>query len=234
MIFSLVALPTAAWAVIGGVPDASTMRHTVMVLSKKGSICSGALVAPNFVLTAAHCVTDGSDNAVHVRDSSGRPIVMMVSEKRLHPNYVPDAIAKRVRSVDLAILKFDEALPPAFVPVSLSNAMPRAGESVTLAGYGMTDETKRNSTGQFRSVRQSVIEPYGPSKILLWLKGDTFGGSDLLRGGCHGDSGGPIFYQDKLVAITSWTTGTKGRDCGEMTQGALIAPQRSWIDSVIE
>lgn len=225
---------SAAHAVIGGEASPLLERHTVMVLSKKGGICSGALLAPRIVLTAAHCVTDGSDYAVHVRNILGEPILLQPNSIIIHPDYVPDAITKRVRSIDLAILKFDGTLPAPFFPVDVSSAMPRKGEQVIIGGYGMTDETKRASSGTFSSTALNVIEPYGPSKILIWLEGKPIGTSGLKTGGCHGDSGGPVFLNGKLVAITSWTTGPGGRNCGALTQGALVAPQRAWIDTVMK
>jgi V8-like Glu-specific endopeptidase len=227
-------LAPRAEAVIGGAPAPELMRHTVMVLSKKGGICSGALIAPRTVLTAAHCVADRTDYAVHFRTVLNEPILLVPREIIIHPDYVPDAIAKRVRSIDLAIITLNDSLPEPFTPVALSDAMPRTGDDVTIGGYGLTDETKRNSSGTYAAAILHSVEPYGQSKILLWLKGDPIAGRNLVRGGCHGDSGGPIFYDKKLVAITTWTTGPKGSDCGELTQGVLIAPQRDWIEKTIK
>ena len=70
------------------------------------------------------------------------------------------------------------------------------------------------------------------SKILLWA--DDPGGAGA--GGCSGDSGAPIFAADgqTVVAIVAWTSGAKGRKCGAITQGPLVAPLRDWIASTIE
>jgi hypothetical protein len=204
-----------------------------MVLSKKGSICTGVVISKNSILTAAHCVQDEPEIAVHYRSSSGDPILILPSKIISHPNYVPEAISKRVRSIDLAILQIATPLPSQFQPVKLSNEKPRAGDLVVIGGYGLTNEKMRSSNGQFLSSPLNVIEPYGPSTILLWLRGENIPGGVLNRGGCHGDSGGPIFRDNELVAITTWTTGPKGYDCGTLTQGILIAPQVEWISSVI-
>lgn len=218
-----------ALAVIGGNPAPDLARHTVMVLSKKGAICSGAILSQNTVLTAAHCVHDGSEYAIHYRTQSGEPVLLSPNKIITHPDYVPDAITKRIRSIDLAILQVNEPLPAIFQPVELSKELMRANEIALIGGYGLTNEKNRSSNGQFFSTPLKVIEPYGPSKILIWLKGDPIPPGNLNRGGCHGDSGGPIFSGNKLVAITTWTTGPKGFDCGDLTQGALVAPQINWI-----
>lgn len=222
-----------AQAVIGGDPSPKYMQHAVMVLSKMGSICSGVVISQNSILTAAHCIQDRSEFAVHYRTPSGVAVLLSPRKIISHPNYVPDAIAKRVRSIDLAIVQLEDPLPSEFQPVKLSYERPRAGDLVFIGGYGLTNEKIRSSNGRFLSSQLTVIEPYGPSKIVLWLRGRPIPKSNLNSGGCHGDSGGPIFIDDTLVAITTWTTGPAGYDCGNLTQGILIAPQIDWISKTI-
>lgn len=219
----------SSFAVIGGDRDPELERHSVMILSKKGEICSGAIIKQDIILTAAHCVHGGSEYAVYFRDASGQPVLLDPKKIVIHPNYIKDAITRRVRSIDLAILKLKDPLPSKFLPVQMSNKRLQAGDEVTIGGYGLTDEKRRTSNGNFFSSPLEVIEPYGPSKIVLWLRGDALPQNGMNRGGCHGDSGGPIFDRSKLAAITTWTTGPNGFDCGDLTQGAIIAPHIEWI-----
>jgi hypothetical protein len=72
-----------------------------------------------------------------------------------------------------------------------------------------------------------VVEPYGPSRILLWSRGTG------AVGACQGDSGGPMASGEAVVAITSWSTAAQGQGCGGLTQGILVAPQRAWIDQTL-
>ena len=112
-------------------------------------------------------------------------------------------------------------------PQALSRS---ACRTITVAGYGLTDEKNRKSLGKLNRADLAVVEPNGHSTILVWLSDPASNG----MGGCHGDSGGPMLFQGALIAITSWTTGEGKRDCGALTQGALIAPQRDWIKKAIE
>jgi hypothetical protein len=34
-----------------------------------------------------------------------------------------------------------------------------------------------------------------------------------------------------VAAIISWSVGTGGKACGDLTQGALLGAQREWIDA---
>ena len=72
-----------------------------------------------------------------------------------------------------------------------------------------------------------MVEPYGPSAILLWSQGSG------PAGACQGDSGGPMSLDQGVTAITSWSSPAKGRSCGGMTQGILVGPQRDWIEGVV-
>ena len=60
----LVSAPAGA-IVGGGVPSAEGVgRSVVTIVGSRGNFCTGALIAPRVVLTAAHCVQPGADYKV--------------------------------------------------------------------------------------------------------------------------------------------------------------------------
>src|SRR5262249_20515378 len=98
--------------------------------------------------------------------------------------------------------------------------------AVTLAGFGITREGGPPSDGHIRAADLVVSAPL--SKVTLWARDPQAGG----LGGCHGDSGGPLYAADRrLLAVVAWTNGLRGRGCGAITQGPLVAPARAWIES---
>jgi hypothetical protein len=219
---------TGARAIVGGAEDQGPVsRRTVMVLGSNGGVCTAVVVAYDVVLTAAHCVTGAAEHRVHFRDEAGEPVLIVPSARAVHPGYDAKAIENRRRSVDLALLRVPERLPDRFERATLANAKPAKDASVAVGGYGLSQENAPKTTGTFRSASLKVIEPYGPSKILLWLQGTG------PMGACQGDSGGPMTSGDAVVAITSWSSPAKGRSCGGITQGILVGPQQNWIDQTL-
>jgi hypothetical protein len=227
---------TPAHAVGGGQEDDGPLKlSAVMVLGSAGNVCTGIVVAPAAILTAAHCVTNAAQHRVHFMRASGEPALIEPSAIAVHPGYDSGAIEGRRRSIDLALVRLPSPLPGPFAPAALSSAgtPPRAGATVTLGGYGGTGGRGR-ADGRFRSAELSVIEPYGPGRVLLWLgepasKGKAKGGA----GACHGDSGGPIAFDGAVVAVTAWSGGAGRTTCGPQTQGVLVGPQRGFIDRTL-
>jgi hypothetical protein len=220
---------TGAGAIVGGTEDRGPLsRQSVMVLNSKGGMCSAVVVAPDVVLTAAHCVAGAAEHRVHFRDAAGQPVLIAPAAKAVHPGYVPDAVAARRSSIDLALLRIPEPLPARFERAALGTAQPRAGADVTAGGYGLARKGDAKTTGTFRTARLKVIEPYGPSRILLWSQGVG------AMGACQGDSGGPMAADGTVVAIESWSTAARDAGCGGITQGILLGPQRAWIDQTLE
>jgi hypothetical protein len=221
-----------AAAIVGGTPDESALsRSLVMVLKAGGGLCSGVVVAPDAVLTAGHCVAGGQGVAdrnalrVHFRDAAGAPVLIEPRSVALHPGFDAKAVAARRRSIDLALVRLPQPLL-GFAPATLAGEMPRAGAAIAVSGFGLTADGKPETTGILRRASLSVVEPYGPSQILLWAKGRD-------SGACLGDSGGALVSGERGVAVTSWATGAKGRSCGDLTQGILLGPQRDWIDRTL-
>lgn len=226
-------IPDAAQALVGqSNSGGGAARHTVMVLkaAKSGAgNCSGVVMSPSIILTAAHCVTPALQVAV-LLPGRDKPAPILADKVSVHPEYVPDAIRKRVRSIDLALLHIAGALPPQFVaPAIATSATPALGSEYLVAGFGIEDESRNRLSGELRSGLLRARNPL--SSILLWAEDPQRKGF----GACTGDSGGPIFNTNvsELIAITVWSSGARGRKCGDLTQGILVAPHRRWIESTI-
>jgi hypothetical protein len=206
--------------------------HTVMVLKRQSSraaFCSGVVVADRTILTAAHCVTGATGVAINV-PGGGAPKLQAARSVAVHPGYVPNAIARRKRSIDLALVLTAEPLPPVLRPVAIAYDYGiQQGTRLRIAGYGLQREGVERGAGTLRSALLVVRAPL--SSILIWMRGP----SKAIAGACTGDSGGPVFSPDAtaLVAISVWARGKGRRNCGELTQAIRLGPQRAWIDSVL-
>ncbi len=230
-----VAAAAPAGAVVG--PSESGARfadHLVMVLSRGGDregFCTGIVLGPRAVLTAAHCLRPTRDMAVVYRDPAGKPTLVAVAATAAHPLYRPNAIADRQVSIDLALLETETPLDRRLSPAPLADGDgPAVGDETIVAGYGVAREDAPATGGTLRSARLKVRAPL--SRILLWAE-DSAGGA----GACGGDSGAPLFLSDgeTVAAIVAWTSGAeRGKRCGGLTQGPLIAPQRAWIAATLE
>jgi hypothetical protein len=223
-----------AWAVVGAASDDGRFApHVVMVLTRDGDkagFCSGVVLAPRVVLTAAHCLRAIQDMAIYYRDETGRPVLVPVQAAVAHPFYRADAIVKRTVSIDLGLVETAAPLAGRFVATPLAAGDgPAVGEAAILAGYGIAREGDPKTGGALRSAKLQVRAPI--SHILLWVEDANHAGA----GACSGDSGGPLFDADgeTVVAIVAWTSGSGAGHCGALTQGPLVAPQRDWIDSIL-
>ena len=217
-----------ASAIVGGreAPDAPEARSAVMVLTSNGGMCTGVVVARDAVLTAGHCVEGVAKNLVHFLDEAGKTALVETAARTVHPGYDADAIRGRTRSIDLALIRTRDPLPARFALASLSAAMPSGGQDLRFGGFGASRANDRKSLGRFRLAGLPVVEPYGPSRILVWLQS----AKDKPKvGGCNGDSGGPISDGSGVVALAAWVKGS----CGGLTQGILLGPQRAWIDRTL-
>jgi hypothetical protein len=229
---ALLLTASPASAIVGGQSVPAGESPMLMVLSDRGTVCSGVVIAPDAVLTAAHCVTGGSAYRLHWRGTDGKPVMEEPKRITIHPDFHSDAIAARSRSIDLAIIQTKRALPDAFTQSQLSpaNQPPSAKDTrLTIQGFGLSSESQPDSIGSLRQITLPVVTPYGQGKLLLWLAGQA------NQGACTGDSGGGIFDRDGVLqAITVWSEGKGQARCGAMTQGIMLAPHRAWIDKTLK
>ena len=226
----LVARPMPAGAVVGASTDGDAHAGSiVMVLQRRGSaagFCSGIVIGRTSVLTAAHCVPQGADVRIHYRDAEGAPVLIPVTRVLRHPGYRADAIAKREKSIDLAVITMAQALPDRFSAATIGDpGAVTTGNLFRVVGFGVTRESDGKSSGQLREATLATRAPL--SSVLLWAEDPARQG----LGACEGDSGGPVFQADggAVVALTLWASGTGTAQCGAVTQALWLAPYREWI-----
>ncbi len=221
-----------AHAIVGPSTDGGDLRSAVvMVLNRSGAVagfCSGIVVRQDAVLTAAHCVPRGAVIKAHYREGETIALLDVVAVER-SPGFRPDAIRKRQRSIDLALVRLAKPLPPAFRPAVLGEGGAASlGTAYRLAGFGVRREGQADTSGTLRSAATVAEAPL--SDVLLWSRDpDGHGG-----GACTGDSGGPVVAGDgRVVAVIAWSAGRGAAHCGALSQAVWIGPQRSWIEGVL-
>jgi secreted trypsin-like serine protease len=234
---------TPAWAVLQGATsrDPNGLRRSVVSIeSSTGELCSGVVVAPDLVLTAAHCMTDRAAYRVNALNRSFRLQRFNVAALAVHPTFVPGTTPRTQPGIDLALLKLDRPLGPDFLALDPTQAgRIDVGDGVTIAGFGVSTERARRTA---RTLRQTNLVSLGPievaNRVLIVVDrgrlAETAG-----AGACRGDSGGPILAATQtgylLYGITSWSSGPlRSRQpsaCGGLTAVTPIVEHLGWIAS---
>ncbi|WP_354193063.1 trypsin-like serine protease [Bosea sp. OAE506] len=236
---ALLAGSTPALAVIGGIAsqDARGARaSTLRIETSRGELCSGAAIAPELVLTAAHCLMGGGSVSVVSLDPNFRPRRHTVLAVLPHPSFVPGTTPRTQPGADLAMLRLSAPLPADIQPVTLGGSLWQ-GEVVTMAGFGLSVETNKKTARRLRETRLVNAGNYTTQNTVkvavdAEAKGETPG-----AGACRGDSGGPVLRGEirsrDLVGIVSWSSGPlntrERRICGGFTAITPISEHRSWI-----
>ena len=243
---SAILLSLAAWpasAVTGGsvVQDPNGLRRSVVQIeSSTGELCSGAVIAPDLILTAAHCVLQRAAYRVVGVDRRFKRFAVRAIAAALHPSFVPGTTPRTQPGIDLAILKLARPLGPEFTPLDPNGAAGLGeGDVVDLAGFGLSAEEQRNSARVLRATRLVSLGTLQTANRVVVVADGQRMAETTGAGACRGDSGGPIVrggpgrYQ--LLGIVSWSSGAlhsrRPTACGGLTAVTPVSEHGSWISA---
>jgi secreted trypsin-like serine protease len=188
--------------------------------STYSSYCTGALIAPGWVLTTGHCFHDANRNRV-----SGKVPYPTTVTLGLVDEATESGVARKVTEVvqakenDVALIKIDTPVTTV-QPLKVNRTVPKVGQQLTLAGWGSLTgaDPKPASRMQQGTVAVAKVEP-----ATLGVRGAA---PEITTSACTYDSGAPYFTGTELVALEATGPGCPHAGIETTSRADILA---AWI-----
>ncbi|XP_076971286.1 granzyme A-like [Tamandua tetradactyla] len=238
----LLLIPEGFCAKIIGGSQVYPHSRPYMVLLKGKKLCGGALIAEDWVLTAAHCLLNERPQVIlgahSVTKNESEKQIRFIKKPFPYPCYDQDT-----HEGDLALLQLNKKATidknVAILPLPKKEADMKQGTVCRVAGWGTSHNKSPRPSDTLREVNITIIDRkicndekhynYNPVIGLNMIcAGNKQGGKDT----CNGDSGSPLICEGIFRGVTSF--GRPGK-CGDpRAPGIYIRLSKKYLNWIIK
>ncbi|XP_055611887.1 serine protease SP24D-like [Uranotaenia lowii] len=218
----------------GSFAEKNQFPHQIALFYDGRFRCGGSIIDSQWILTAAHCVLDGTDKLLPSlfqvyagsNDLTEGGQYFDVEDTFAHESY-----GNFLNDIALMKLKTNITFDNTMTSIELNHAELNESSEVIISGFGRI--VNGGPTSDLLKYTTMTVESEKVCKRAtnMDVSGLLCFNNEMLDGACNGDSGGPAIQDGKVVGVANFVM----NGCGTSAPDgyAKVAHYISWIQSTI-